>query len=104
MAIKMLVNAKGSSNEYGSETRIYKAGEELIADAPWKENLIANFLAAGLAQETKVVKPTETKSEAAERARNADGTLKGDDPSTPDYNEAWKGGVAPRKRGRPKNT
>lgn len=23
------------------------------------------------------------------RARNADGTLKGDDPSTPDVNEAW---------------
>lgn len=27
-----------------------------------------------------------------ERARNADGTYKGDDPSTPDVNEAWKSG------------
>ena len=26
------------------------------------------------------------------RARNADGTFKGDDPSTPDVNEAWEGG------------
>lgn len=26
------------------------------------------------------------------RARNADGTLKGDDPSTPDVNEAWVNG------------
>lgn len=104
MAIRMLVNAKGASNEYGSETRIYTAGEEIVADEPWKEALIANFIAAGLAQDTKVVKPTEQKVEAAERARNADGTLMGDDPSTPDYNEAWKGGVAPRKRGRPAKT
>jgi len=35
------------------------------------------------------------------RARNSDGTLKGDDPSTPDVNEAWE--EAPvKKRGRPK--
>ena len=27
-----------------------------------------------------------------ERARNADGTYRGDDPSTPDVNEAWKSG------------
>lgn len=26
------------------------------------------------------------------RARNKDGTLKADDPSTPDVNEAWKNG------------
>ena len=35
------------------------------------------------------------------RARNSDGTLKADDPSTPDVNEAWE--EAPvTKRGRPK--
>lgn len=35
------------------------------------------------------------------RARNDDGTLKADDPSTPDVNEAWE--EAPvKKRGRPK--
>ena len=32
------------------------------------------------------------------RARNKDGTLKADDPSTPDVNEAWEGGKAPAKR------
>jgi len=36
------------------------------------------------------------------RARNSKGQLKKDDPSTPDVNEAWEGGVAPKKRGRPK--
>ena len=33
---------------------------------------------------------TEPKTETKKvRARNKDGTLKGDDPSTPDINEAW---------------
>ena len=36
------------------------------------------------------------------RARNEDGTLKADDPSTPDVNEAWEEKPAPKKRGRPK--
>ncbi len=35
------------------------------------------------------------------RARNSDGTLKADDPSTPDVNEAWEEAPA-KKRGRPK--
>ena len=35
------------------------------------------------------------------RARNSDGTLKGDAPSTPDVNEAWEE-VPSKKRGRPK--
>jgi hypothetical protein len=43
---------------------------------------------------------SKTKKKAAstqpKRARNADGTLRGDDPSTP-QNEAWEGGKAPRK-------
>jgi hypothetical protein len=32
------------------------------------------------------------------RARNDDGTLKGDDPNTPNVNEAWEGGKAPVKK------
>ena len=36
------------------------------------------------------------------RARNEDGTLKADDPSTPDVEEAWEEKPAPKKRGRPK--
>ena len=34
---------------------------------------------------------------APKRARKSDGTLKGDDPATPEVNEAWKGGKAPKK-------
>ena len=36
------------------------------------------------------------------RARNDNGTLKADDPSTPDVNEAWEDKPATKKRGRPK--
>ena len=35
---------------------------------------------------------------AAERAKDAKGRFKADDPSTPDVNEAWKGGKAPAKK------
>jgi len=35
------------------------------------------------------------------RARNVDGTLKADDPSTP-QNEAWEGGRVPKKNRRKK--
>ncbi len=33
-----------------------------------------------------------------ERAREADGQFKADDPSTPDVNEAYKGGKGPAKK------
>ena len=36
------------------------------------------------------------------RARTKKGTYRADDKSTPDVNEAWEGGKAPKKRGRPK--
>ena len=36
------------------------------------------------------------------RARNEKGQLVSDDPSTPDVNEAWEGGKAPKKKAAPK--
>tara|TARA_R100001086_G_C11628702_1_gene200976 strand:+ start:218 stop:517 length:300 start_codon:yes stop_codon:yes gene_type:complete len=45
------------------------------------------ILQAEEAATEKSEKPTKKK-----RARNADGTLKGDDPSTPDVNEAYEDG------------
>ena len=44
---------------------------------------------------------TEPKTETKKvRARNKDGTLKGDDPSTPDINEAWTTKVVKKKTGK----
>tara|TARA_B100001248_G_scaffold259911_1_gene246955 strand:+ start:1978 stop:2235 length:258 start_codon:yes stop_codon:yes gene_type:complete len=45
---------------------------------------------AGMALEIGASKP--------KRARNAKGQLQKDDPSTPDVNEAWEGGKAPKKK------
>lgn len=90
MPIVMLFDTKGSCNEYGSETRIYKKGETLSTETPWQQNLAKIFLDGGMAEETKVVEPMEKKVKQRSRARNADGTLKGDDPSTPNINEAWE--------------
>jgi len=39
-----------------------------------------------------------TESAKPKRARNADGTLKADDKTTPNVNEAWEGGKAPKKK------
>ena len=38
------------------------------------------------------------------RARNDKGQLIGDDPDTPDVNEAWEGGKAPAKKAAKKKT
>ena len=45
---------------------------------------------AGMALELGASKP--------KRARNAKGQVQSDDPSTPDVNEAWEGGKAPKKK------
>lgn len=47
----------------------------------------------------KEVKPEEK----PKRARKANGRFKGDDPTTPDVNEAWVGGKAPKKKTKAKS-
>ena len=61
-------------------------GEEIEVDA--EEGAI--LLQAGFALELGASKP--------KRARTATGKLKANDPSTPDVNEAWEGGKAPKKK------
>ena len=39
----------------------------------------------------------KSKSKKRKRARKADGTYRGDDKSTPNVNEAWVGGKAPKR-------
>ena len=46
----------------------------------------------------------DVKEVKPKRARNKKGQLKGDDPSTPDVNEAWEGGKAPKKTTKKKTT
>ena len=42
-------------------------------------------------------RPEEPKPKKRKRARKKDGTFRGDDKSTPNVNEAWVGGKAPKK-------
>ena len=64
------------------------------------------FVQNGWAMEVKADSAEESVEVEADikRARNEDGTLKGDDPSTPDVNEAWEGGKAPKKATKKKST
>ena len=103
MPIVMIRDAKGATDKTGAHTRLYKAGEELPNDE-FSQGLGKVFIQAGFAEETKVVNVTETKQAevtkttfTGKRARNKKGQLIGDNPNTPDYNEAWEGGVAPKE-------
>ena len=74
-------------DQYGAVLAEYVHGE-------WhsKDPAVLEFISS---QNTKP--KTETKKV---RARNEDGTLKGDDPSTPDVNEAWTTKVVKKATGK----
>lgn len=69
--------------------KVYKDGDfAMIEEADFDR-----FKAMGWSKEK-----AEKSAAKPKRARKADGTLKADDPSTPDVNEAWEGGKAPKKK------
>ena len=91
----MIKTSIGSATILGNKTMEYVEGETYSMLAEWQQGIANTFIQQGWAEEInktekKVVAPTEVK-----RARNDDGTLKADDESTPDVNEAWEGGKAP---------
>ncbi len=105
MTVKILQKVSAISDEHGVQPLTqYQAGDTFPTYEPWQRAVADSLIRGGLAEEAKVVSPSETKVIEPERARNADGTLMGDDKSTPDVNEAWVGGEAPKKRGRPKSS
>ena len=85
--MKVQVNLRSLSTSQG----IAKNGE--VVDLPEEEiRKIVAFRPHAI--EILEVEPEQEKKAPAKkkRARNADGTLKGDDPSTPDVNEAYEDG------------
>ena len=79
--------------------------------SPFKEDKKEEFLPKDIVDGIKLEKFNKSAEQAEiielvadepKRARTAKGRYKGDDKSTPDVNEAWAGGKAPKKRGRPK--
>ena len=101
---KILVPKPASSNKDGTDVKLYLADEIVDAKESWQDDVMQTFVENGWAMEGKVEASAEESSEPIKRARNEDGTLKGDDPSTPDVNEAWEGGEAPKKTTRKKRT
>tara|TARA_B100000963_G_scaffold137118_2_gene119360 strand:- start:22114 stop:22404 length:291 start_codon:yes stop_codon:yes gene_type:complete len=96
MKIMMIKNSVGVSRSDGAATMTYEANKEYNSSEAWQEKVFKYFVKNGLANEIGGNAPVpETK--APKRARNEKGQLKGDDPTTPNVNEAWEGGKAPQK-------
>lgn len=100
---KIIVPKPASSNAKGTNLRLYKANEIIKSEGAWQDDVMETFIKYGWAMEVKVDSVEETVQVEAEvkevkRARNDKGQLEADDPSTPDVNEAWEGGVAPKKK------
>jgi len=106
---KIIVPKPASSNEKGTEVKLYKANEIVDSQGEWQDSVMETFMENGWAMEVKVDSVEETLDVVAEvkevkRARNNKGQLIGDDLSTPDVNEAWEGGEAPQKTTAKKKT
>ena len=87
--MKVQVNYRSMSTSQG----IVRNGD--IVDLPTAEVDKINSMKPGTLieiAEAAVFKTAKPKAKTKKRARNDDGTLKGDDPSTPDVNEAWEDG------------
>ncbi len=100
---KIIVPKPAAANELGTDTKLYVADELVEAKEDWQQDVMNTFVENGWAMEVKAETGAEETSEPV-RARNEDGTLKGDDPDTPDVNEAWEGGKAPKKKSTAKKT
>jgi len=106
---KIIVPKPASANEKGTDVRLYKANEIIHSEGQWQDDVMDKFIANGWAMEVKVDSAEENLQVEAEvkeikRARNEKGQLQADDPSTPDVNEAWEGGEAPKKTTAKKKT
>jgi len=89
--MKVLIKYRSMSTSAG----LVKSGD--IVDLPAKELKrisVTKPNAFEIIEDAKPVKKAAPKKAPAKRkrARKADGTLKADDPSTPNVNEAWEDG------------
>ena len=106
---KIVVPKPASANVHGTEVKLYKHNEIIESAGKWQDDVMNTFVNNGWAMEVKVDSVEETLDIQAEvkevkRARNDKGQLQADDPSTPDVNEAWEGGEAPKTTAKKKTT
>jgi hypothetical protein len=90
--MRVLVKYRSMSTSVG---RVRNGDIIDIPEAEYNKICVTKPAALEILPELPLEKPAPKKRAAKKapvkrkRARNADGTLKGDDPSTPDVNEAW---------------
>ena len=94
---KILVPKPIAKDEAGTDVELLPVDTIVEAKADWQDGLLKVFVENGWAQEVKVDAADVDTGEPV-RARDDKGGLVGDDPSTPDVNEAWEGGKAPAKK------
>ena len=75
-----------TSNVFTSAGKFFEGDVVELSDKEIKE---INAIRKGTL-EVKTVTPVKKAVTKRKRARNANGTLKSDDPSTPNINEAWE--------------
>ena len=92
MKVKIIIPKPGQADSEGA-MRTYTADEIVDADDDWQKAEMERMISNGWAEEVKIDAPTETK-----RARTDDGHYVADDPDTPEVNEAYVGGKAPKKK------
>ena len=103
---KMIVPKPAAIDDLGMEVKLFTVDEIVEADSDVMKANMETFINNGWAMEVKIDSVDEKVEVPAEvkRARNEKGQLQADDPSTPDVNEAWEGGKAPKKTAKKKTT
>ena len=67
--VKMLTSMIGTANCHGSETRVYNAGEELMASEWWEISLAETFVSLGAACYADEERVEEVKETPKRRSR-----------------------------------
>jgi|TARA_R110001592_G_scaffold18092_1_gene75586 hypothetical protein len=94
---KIVVPKVGAINELGTESKLYVLDEMVDAKEEWQQSLMDVFVSNKWAVETKMDAATDLETTEPVRARTEKGHFIADDESTPDINEAYVGGVAPKE-------
>lgn len=96
-SFKIIVPKVGATNELGTESKLYVLDEVVEAKEDWQKSLMDAFVQNSWAIEVKVEDTSDIETAEPVRARNDKGHYVADDPTTPDVNEAYEGGKAPKK-------
>ena len=92
-----IIVPKEAANKLGTETKLYIFDEKVEAKESWQEDLMNVFVKNSWAIEIKDDEASDVGEAEPVRARNDKGHYIADDPNTPDVNEAYEGGKAPKK-------